>query len=48
MNGVAEESGSSRSRLKSPRVETPSEGDVGEGSATVEVGREVNEENEAR
>ena len=43
----AEESGSSQSRLKSPRVETPSEGDVGGGSATVEVGRKVNEENEA-
>jgi hypothetical protein len=48
MDSVAKESGSSRARLKGPRGEAPIEGDVGEGSAAVEVGGKMNEQKKIR
>jgi hypothetical protein len=48
MDGIAKESGSSRSGLKSPRVEAPIKGNAGEASTAVETGRKVNEEEETR
>jgi hypothetical protein len=46
MDSVTKESGSSWSRLKGPRVETPGKSDVREGSAAVKVSRKVDQYNE--